>query len=109
MSQNNRLSPLDLLNQSNQEFMAAFENGNAAKIAQLYTVQGQLFPANAETIRGRETIRAFWQQAMDQGVKSAKLKTVEIECLEDTLIQVGRYILCGSNDQILDMGKYLVV
>jgi uncharacterized protein (TIGR02246 family) len=94
---------------ANKQFMAAFQRGNAAAIASLYTAGGQLLPANSDFVRGTDAIRTFWQGALDMGLKEAVLETVEVEVHGDTAIEVGRYKLLAAGDAAADNGKYIVV
>jgi ketosteroid isomerase-like protein len=60
-------------------------------------------------LTGRAAIQDFWQGAMQMGVKTARLESVEAEAQDQTAIETGRYILSGAGGQLLDQGKYLVV
>ena len=91
------------------DFEAAFETGNAAEIAELYTDDGMLLPAGSDVVQGKKGIAAFWQGAMDMGIKHATLEITEIEQHGDTAIDVGRYTLSGSVGQVIDQGKYVVI
>ena len=93
----------------NKQFMEAFKRGDAAAVAKLYTAGGQLLPPNSEVVAGRDAIRAFWQGAMDMGLKEATLDTVEVEGIGETAVEVGRYTLRIAGGQIADVGKYVVV
>jgi len=103
-------SPIqDAIMAANQQFMASFSGGDAAGIAQLYTEDGQVLPPGMEPIAGRPGIQAFWQGAMDMGVKSAGLETLEVTHLGDSACEVGRFVLHSGDGQILDQGKYVVI
>ena len=54
-------------------------------------------------------VQAFWQGAMDMGVKAAKLETVEVTLLGDAAYEVGRYAMEAAGGQLLDRGKYVVI
>jgi uncharacterized protein (TIGR02246 family) len=99
----------DAIAAANVKFMAAYNRGDAAGVAALYTAGGQLLPPNADTMAGKEAIQAFWQGAMDMGIQSAQLEIVEVEGHGDTAIEVSRYTLCGEGGQVLDQGKYVVI
>ena len=99
----------DEITVANEAFMAAFDGGDAAGVAALYTEDGKLLPPNMDVMSGREAIQAFWQGAMDMGVQSAELKIAEVEGHGDTAIEVSRYTLCGAGGQVLDKGKYIVI
>jgi uncharacterized protein (TIGR02246 family) len=92
-----------------EAFMAAFNRGDAAGVAALYTEDGQLLPPNAGFMKGRQAIQAFWQGGMDMGLKAAKIEIVEVEGHGDTAIEVSTYTLYGEGGQALDEGKYIVI
>jgi uncharacterized protein (TIGR02246 family) len=94
---------------ANERFMAAFNGGDAAGVAALYTEDGRLLPPNADVMAGKKAIQAFWQGAMDMGITSALLKIVEVEGHGDTAIEVSQYTLGGAGGQVLDQGKYIVI
>ena len=99
----------EMIAAANREFVAAFNGGNAAGVAALYTEDGQLLPPNADVMAGKEAIQAFWQGAMEMGIASAQLEIVQVEDLGDTVTEVSRYTLCGADGQVLDQGKYIVI
>ena len=102
-------SVADEIRLANAAFETAFARGDAAAIAGLYTSTGILLPTGMNTIQGAAGIQAFWQGAMEMGIKRVQLHTQDVEELTDTAIELGHYTLFGANDQALDQGKYLVV
>jgi uncharacterized protein (TIGR02246 family) len=99
----------DAVAAANEEFMAAFNRGDAAGLAALYTENGQVLPPNSDFVTGKEAIQAFWQAVMGMGIKAAKLEIIEAEGHGDTAIEVSKYTLQGDEGQVLDEGKYIVV
>ena len=99
----------DAIAAANKQFMAAFDGGDAAGVASLYTQGSQLLPPNADVMAGRGAIQAFWQGAMDMGIKSAQMEIDEVEAHGDTAIEVSTYTLRGEGGQALDQGKYIVI
>tara|TARA_R110002111_G_scaffold13929_14_gene38607 strand:- start:1508 stop:1948 length:441 start_codon:yes stop_codon:yes gene_type:complete len=91
-----------------QQFMAAFEQGDASGIAALYEINAQLLPANHEFISGQTAIQSFWRGLMQLGVASVKLETLEVEGMGDHAYEVGRYTIHTSDDEMIDFGKYIV-
>ncbi len=91
------------------KFMAAYNQGDAVGLADLYTEKGQLLPTNSDFITGKPAIQSFWQARMDPGVRSVKLESIEIEAHGDTSIEVGFYSVQAQENQILDRGKYIVI
>ncbi|GAA4013455.1 hypothetical protein GCM10022408_28150 [Hymenobacter fastidiosus] len=99
----------DEIRRANDLFEASFERGDAAGIAGLYTSTGVLLPTGMDTIEGAGGIQTFWQSAMAMGIKQVKLRTRDIEELDDTAIELGTYTLFAAGGQQVDQGKYLVV
>ncbi len=99
----------DEIRQANAAFEAAFGRHDAAALADLYTSNGTLLPTGTDPIHGAGGIQAFWQGAMEMGIKRVKLNTKDVEELTGTAIELGSYTLFGANEQPLDQGKYLVV
>ena len=91
------------------KFVAAFNGGDAAGVAALYAEEGQLLPPNADFVKGKGALQAFWQAGMDMGLAEARLSTLEAEAYGDTAIEVGKYTLYLEGNQEADTGKYLVV
>jgi uncharacterized protein (TIGR02246 family) len=97
---------------ANKEFMAAFERGDTAGIAAMYTEDGKLLPPNSRMLTGWQAIRAFWQGAREAGGKTTKLETLDVESRDDLAVEIGRYTLTlqsKSGDTVTDQGKYIVV
>ena len=94
---------------TNERFMHAFAQADAAGLASLYAQDGQVLPPGAEIAQGWQAIRAFWQAALDSGISAARLEITEVEPHGDTAIEVSRYTLLGAGEQVLDQGKYIVI
>jgi ketosteroid isomerase-like protein len=90
-------------------FEATFAKGDSASLGNLYTDEALVMPTGAESAKGKAAISAFWQGAMDMGIKTATLEIQELEQHGDTVIDVGLYTLKSADDAVLDQGKYIVV
>jgi uncharacterized protein (TIGR02246 family) len=99
----------DAIAAANEKFMAAFNGGDAAGLAALYTEKGQLLPPNSDFVTGQQAIQGFWQALMDMGIKEAKLEIVETEDHGDTATEVSKFTLYGEGGQVLDKGKYIII
>lgn len=93
---------------ANAGFMETFNRGDGAGMGALYTENGQLLPPNSDFITGQSAISAFWQGAMDMGIKTARLETVELEGQDDAAFEVGKYTLAGEGGAVMDSGKFVV-
>jgi len=89
---------------------AAWNAGNAAGIAALYSDDATLLPPGGIELQGRAAIEAYWQAAMDAapGV-TVTLETKELHNLGDVAVEVGSYTNTGADREHVGHGKYLVV
>lgn len=94
---------------ANQAFMATFSRADAAGMAALYTKDGTLMPTHSDFVKGQESISAVWQSVFDAGIKEAKLETLEVDGVGDSLYEVGKYTLFVEDGKVADSGKYIVI
>lgn len=97
---------------SSERFATAFNSGDAASLAALYTEDGMLLPPNAELINGRQNIQNFWQGAFDAGLTGITIEIVESGARGDNAYEIGTYSVKapGENEPLVTVfGKYVVV
>ncbi len=92
-----------------ENFELTLARGNAADLADFYTDNGMLLPAGSDFIQGKRDIEAYWQVAIDMGVKNLKLDLVELEQHGDTAIEMSKYTLSSTDDQVIDQGKGVAI
>jgi len=90
-------------------FMDAYARRDSMAVGAMYTDGGHLLPPHGDVVTGQAAIAEFWRDAMEMGIASAGLETVEIDDQGDTVIEIGRYTLVASDGETLDRGKFLVV
>ena len=97
----------------NKGFVEAFNKGDIATAMKVYTQNATILPPNADIIKGIEGITAYWQAAMNMGVKEAKLETVEVTPMgENTACEIGKYVLKiqpEGAETFTDKGKYMMI
>ena len=91
--------------------MAAFNAGDAATVASLYSEDAALFPPGGERVDGRSAIQTFWQGAIDSGMKVDVLHAVEVEARGDMAGEVSVFTLSvpGEGGATKVAGKYIVI
>ena len=98
---------------ANKGFVKAFNKGDLEKAMMVYSKDATILPPNAEMMKGREAITAFWKVGLDMGIKEAKLETVEVTPVgENYAYELGKYELKiepGGGQTIMDHGKYMMV
>lgn len=83
----------------NQQFMDAFNRGDAAGAVTVYTEDATILPPGSPRVRGRDGIRQFWQGVMDSGVRAAALQTDDLEVAGELAREIGTATLgegCGG-------------
>ena len=92
-----------------ENFESTFSRGDSAEIADFYTDNGMLLPPESDLVQGKRDIKAFWQAAIDMGIKNVKLDIVEVEQHGDTAIEMSKYTLSSADDNLIDQGKGIVI
>ena len=91
----------------------AFNRGDAAAVAALYTEDATLLPPGADILSGRGAAQARWQAAYDTGARNLSLDPVSVETYGgDAAREIGRFTLeaPGRGGQTARVeGKYVVV
>jgi len=81
------------IEQVNALFSEAIARGDAQAIAKLYTEDAILLPERGELVKGRQAIGEFWKAAMDDGVKSVTVTTLDVGGSGDLAHEVGTVLL----------------
>ena len=94
----------------NDAWTAAFNKGDAASVAALYTEDAYVLPPGSAMVKGRAAIEAFWRQAAQQ-MSDAKLTTVDVLPLgRSAAREVGTVTLRTKSQPPQEVvGKYVVV
>ena len=93
-------------------FAAAFNGGDGAGVAALYTEDAALLPPGEARVDGRAAVEAYWQGAIDAGLTDIALTPVEVEEDGALAYELGAFSLAvpGENDTKATVtGKYIVV
>jgi len=93
-------------------FSVAYMRGDAKAIAEFYSEDGKIFPANSDIISGREAIEKRW--VMPEGVKGIyhKVTPSEITIIENYAYDYGYYegkTLSKEKEELSFKGKYVIV
>lgn len=95
-----------------RQFIEAFNKGDAAAVANMYTVDARVLPPNAEMVEGRANIQKFWQGAITAGFKMVSLDAINVETQGNIAVEVGTYTITvpgAGGVTTTDKGKYVVV
>lgn len=94
----------------NDVWTAAFNKGDAAAVAALYTEDAYVLPPGSAMVKGRAAIEAFWRQAAQQ-MTDAKLTTLDVLPLgRSAAREIGTVTLKTKSQPPQEVvGKYVVV
>uniref|UniRef100_A0A7E4UQZ5 DUF4440 domain-containing protein n=1 Tax=Panagrellus redivivus TaxID=6233 RepID=A0A7E4UQZ5_PANRE len=92
-----------------EEFMRAFNEGNAGKAAEIYHPDGYFMPNHSPPLKGRAEIEQYFKSDMADGVATAQIITEEVNgCGCDVFAyERGSYHLNGTKGT--ESGTYLQV
>jgi len=97
----------------NKGFVEAFNRGDLAAAMSVYSEDATILPPNTEMIKGKKAITAYWQGALNMGVKEAQLETLEVTPMgEEAACEIGKYVLKihpEGGQAFTDRGKYMMV
>jgi uncharacterized protein (TIGR02246 family) len=94
----------------NDAFEVAFNKGDFASVASMYTEDAYLLPPGSEMAKGRNNIQAFWTEA-GKTVGDLKLTTLDVKPLgNEAAREIGTFSLMTTGQQRQQIsGKYVVV
>jgi len=92
------------------QFAKAFNAGDAAAVAALYTEDAVILPPGGEMAKGKSAIQAFWKGAAEQ-LGDGKLTTVDVKPLgSEAAREIGTFTFRTKGAQPQEItGKYVVV
>ena len=96
------------LKEMTPKWQAAFNAGDAAGVAALYTKDGVLLPPNSAPVEGREAITAFWAAILETGT-TGELTPQQMYGMGENAAEVGMFVLTGADGSHLDHGHYTLV
>src|SRR5476651_931667 len=77
----------------NDAFVGAFNKGDFATVAGMYTEDAYLLPPGSEMAKGRGNVQAFWTKA-GEAIGDVKLTTLDVKPLgNDAAREVGSFAL----------------
>jgi uncharacterized protein (TIGR02246 family) len=98
----------DAVEAGNRAFIKAFLEGNSTAVAQLYTADARVIAPGSPVASGRSAIAAFWQKAIDSGVRDVNLETDEVESAGDLAYETG-IVRQVTKDGMVSKARYVVI
>jgi uncharacterized protein (TIGR02246 family) len=86
----------------------AYNAGDAAALAALYTKDATLMAPGAEPVSGTSAIQAFFAEDMKQGAKNA-LTMGDVVGIGDHAVETGKWVATSADGKHLDHGTYMTL
>ncbi len=93
-------------------FRVAIEQGDAARLAALYTSDARLVAPAVQPMHGRSAVEAFWRAGIDAGICDFELEPIEQEHDDRIACEIGRYLLRvrpAEGPPVVERGHYVVI
>jgi uncharacterized protein (TIGR02246 family) len=100
----------EMVDKLRSDYVAAFNAGDAAKVASFYTEDAVVMPPMTERIEGRKAIEQSLQMQIKEGYGNLSLRPTETQAIGDAFFETGTYTqtLPGPNKQTMSAtGNYL--
>jgi uncharacterized protein (TIGR02246 family) len=99
-----------MIQRQDDKWAEAFNKGDAAALAAMYTEDAYALPAGHDMVKGRAAIEAFWKEAMQQ-LGDAKLVVVDVAPLGPRAArEIGTFTFkTKAQSPQPVVGKYVVV
>ncbi len=108
-----READVEAIDQLRQEYSIAYNAGDAAALAGLYTDDAVLLPPNDATLTGKEAIQSMYEVTFDQFTGEHSTTSQEIEVAGDWAFGQGTFRLKlapkDGSEPVEEEGKYIVI
>jgi len=93
------------IQKSKDQLVAAFNKGDAAAFAQIYTEQAYLLPPDTPMVNGRAAIKNYWESGFKSGVKNLVLAPGKVDRFGDAAREIANFSFEGKDGKV--EGKYV--
>jgi ketosteroid isomerase-like protein len=97
------------IEEMNSVYMTAVKSQDMETLVSLHTADAVIMPSNQKTVEGIDAIRHMWNDAFAYGMGYLKITTIEATAYGNIAHETGSYQYFTLDDQMVDVGKYIVV
>ena len=101
---------LQAVKAASEQFTNAYNQGDAAALAALFTEEAKRLPPNNPMMVGRESIQAIYEASFNGGVSDLQLTVIDFNVGGNMAHEVGKYtvtIRSEEGEAISESGKYV--
>ncbi len=92
-----------------EQWSEAYNRGDIAAVAELYTEDAQFFVSTGQVLEGRTAIQSVLQGILDAGATEQSLEPTEAEILGDTAYTISSYTFRSADGQVVQEGHSILI
>lgn len=78
-------------------------------VAAIYAPDATILAPGSPPVTGQKAIASFWHTVSIRGMHTMELQLIDLEQSGDKLIARGKYVMNNTQDEIIDIGKFIAI
>lgn len=78
-------------------------------VAAIYAPDATILAPGSPPVTGQKAIASFWHTVSLRGMQTMELQLIDLEQSGDKLIARGKYVMTNTQDEIIDIGKFIAI
>ena len=78
-------------------------------VAAIYATDATIMGPGSPPVKGQKAIASFWHTVSIRGMHTLELQFIDLEQSGDKLIATGKYVMNNTQDEIIDIGKFMAI
>ena len=83
---------------NNDKWNTAFNAGEAAAVARLYTADATVLPHTHDVVQGVDAIRDFWKSVIEAGFKNHSINLIDAYAQDDLVVEIAKWQAEGPGE-----------
>jgi uncharacterized protein (TIGR02246 family) len=83
---------------NNDKWNAAFNVGEAAAVAGLYTADATVLPHTHDVVQGVNAIGDFWKSVIEAGFKNHSIDLINVHAQENLVVEIAKWQAEGPGE-----------
>jgi uncharacterized protein (TIGR02246 family) len=92
------MSVREIIRANNDKWNAAFNGGDAAAVAALYTADATVLPHTHDVVTGAVAIREFWKSVIDAGFRNHSIELIDVHAQGDLAVEIAKWEAEGPGE-----------
>lgn len=88
----------NIVSVNNDKWNKAFNAGEAAAVAGLYTTDATVLPHTHDVVQGVDAIRDFWKSVIEAGFKNHSINLIDVYAQGDLVVEIAKWQAEGPGE-----------